>query len=1375
MSAFVLPITVRTTSRSVDLLIELRHPVELAVVLAEMIRLAGLPSDSTLHLGIGPVETSWILGRPPLLAGCVLTTRPQDTVRTIGPVNLSCVAGPDAGGWVPLEAQPVEVGRSPTCDLSLDDLELSRRHARVSWSDEGLMVTDLDSVNGVRVSGPPRIGSTLTVPPGELVRLGASVLRAGLDSEPTLLLTPDGRGRVAVARPARIAPTFDHQLPSALGSAPERSRRPIPLLAAALGAVAGGAIAVVTGMWSFLLLAALGPVLMLATALSDRLSGRRTHRRDVADYRAAQRVDAEELESAVVADRRDAWDRYPDPATLARRAANCSTRLWERRPTHPDFLRLALGVGSRPSRVDRTDPPITTEVPITVNLAEIGVLGLAGECRPLLRHLLGQLAGLHSPADLHLSIFSDHPDLGRAQDLPHSAVDGSAASLPTGARAAAQLQRLPPHGDARVTVVILDDAHRWRRTAGMTDLLARAAESFGPGAIVEGPNHAARPVRAGPAKLFVICVSAQAEALPVECTAIATVESGRVVVAAGQATANAEATGVSAEYLDALVDDLAALSDPDTPGLGVPPEVHLSALFGGHSFREAVANGWSEPSMSVPFGLGASGTVTIDLEADGPHLLIAGTTGSGKSELLQTLIAGLACAAPPDRTAFLLIDYKGGAAFGPLGNLAHTTGMVTDLDAALAVRALRSLHAEVRRRERFLAAAGASDLKALRNHRASASDSADRHCADGRVPPSLVIVVDEFATLGAELPEFLRGLLDVAQRGRSLGLHLVLATQRPAGVLSPAMKANIGLRICLRVTDDADSVDVIDTPAAARLSGEVAGRAWVRYERSRITLVQVARVSGAARRGPLVRLRGSAAGDHGDSRKATPGVGTRSALGTTRSDLGTTRPDLGTRSELDEIVEAVTAAAAGMPRPAPPWLPALPQLVPPTGDQAGRRDVIGILDRPAEQLQPLLRIPAASVLVLGPPASGRSCALRRFGWMAAADGAQVLVIDPGRGLADLSSWPGVRSHLDGQDPVLVQRLVHRLQAELRTRNGVPGPPVLLLVDGWDLVSGPLDALDYGATSAAITDLAGRGPSAGIRVVLSGDPRLAHHRIAGAFGSVLRFGVDDRGDVMSGPPGRGRCGPDEMQVVHCPAGISAPATEPIPQRGITVRPLPVFAQFLDLPAAAPEAVPIGFGGDDAGARTVDLTGAGGLLVAGPRRSGVTTALGVLATAAAAAGIPVLRAGSRPSAPPPSPFCVTGVGPPHPGVGCRDVDIRDGFDALRRLLVDHQGPLLLVADEVDSWPSEGEALLARFVTVAGVAQNLAVGARLDRAVRCSRGPIAELAALRTGLLLHADSTDGSLLDAVLPRRRGSLPAGRGHLVSRGQAVPIQVANL
>ena len=221
-------------------------------------------------------------------------------------------------------------------------------------------------------------------------------------------------------------------------------------------------------------------------------------------------------------------------------------------------------------------------------------------------------------------------------------------------------------------------------------------------------------------------------------------------------------------------------------------------------------------SQSAVLGADASGAFEIDLIRDGPHALVAGTTGSGKSELLRTLVASLALRNSPQQMSFVLIDYKGGAAFGECERLPHVVGLVTDLDHSLTERALQSLGAELRTRERLFADAGAANLEGYR--------SAPRRTPVAR----LVLVIDEFATLAEELPDFVTGLVGIARRGRSLGVHLVLATQRPGGVVSPEIRANVDLRIALRVTDAAESTDVVGCDAAAWIDRSLPGRAFVR-------------------------------------------------------------------------------------------------------------------------------------------------------------------------------------------------------------------------------------------------------------------------------------------------------------------------------------------------------------------------------------------------------------------------------------------------------------------------------------------------------------------------------------------------------------------
>src|SRR5262249_12833399 len=187
--------------------------------------------------------------------------------------------------------------------------------------------------------------------------------------------------------------------------------------------------------------------------------------------------------------------------------------------------------------------------------------------------------------------------------------------------------------------------------------------------------------------------------------------------------------------------------------------------------------------------------------------------------------------------------YKGGAAFADCAGLPHVSGLVTDLDDHLAGRALASLAAELRRRERLLRQVGAPDLDTYVRARANAV--VRRDSTPPPPLPRLVVVVAEFRVLGEELPQFVAGLVRAAVVGRSLGVHLVLATQRPAGAVSADIRANVNLRIALRMTDRADSQDVLDVPDAAEIEPATPGRAIARSGGTAPTTFQVARVSCA--------------------------------------------------------------------------------------------------------------------------------------------------------------------------------------------------------------------------------------------------------------------------------------------------------------------------------------------------------------------------------------------------------------------------------------------------------------------------------------------------------------------------------------------------
>ncbi len=246
----------------------------------------------------------------------------------------------------------------------------------------------------------------------------------------------------------------------------------------------------------------------------------------------------------------------------------------------------------------------------------------------------------------------------------------------------------------------------------------------------------------------------------------------------------------------------------------------------------AVANRKDNGTLRALVGSKGVEPLYLDLKNEGPHALVGGTTGAGKSEFLQSWVMGMAAAYSPDRVSFLFVDYKGGAAFADCLHLPHTVGLVTDLSQHLVRRALTSLRAELHYREHLLNRKKAKDLLALQRE------------ADPEAPPYLIIIVDEFAALATEVPEFVDGVVDVAARGRSLGLHLILATQRPAGVIKDSLRANTNLRVALRMADEDDATDILGVPTAAYFDPSIPGRGAAKTGPGRIQGFQTGYAGG---------------------------------------------------------------------------------------------------------------------------------------------------------------------------------------------------------------------------------------------------------------------------------------------------------------------------------------------------------------------------------------------------------------------------------------------------------------------------------------------------------------------------------------------------
>ena len=1198
------------------------------------------------------------------------------TLQCVSGFFVDVIAGPASGGHLQIgPGQTRVIGRSRACDLPVDDDLVSAQHLIISVPETGggILLRDMRTTNGTRVIGADGSaslfhGETRAWGKDDLIQIGSHVLQLRVvNIQPAKLRPADAGARPSVGAgplqvvqlsPARPRPA----LPPKIGAPPEAPKEPhkrrLPWVAMATSALGGLVMAAIFRMAFMLIFSVLAPVGMLLQFLWERRSTRRDRATELKQYERELAAHEAEVRAREVETSRIKRMLAGDPAQCRRHAAVPTVELWQFSHTPPSDAQVLIGL------IRDGVTPLPFHVSLSADA--IGVFGPPDLVESFMRWVALQITTGFSPSTAHL--IGPWPWIAR---LPHGSDGGRPAASDGG--------------------------------AFVFEFCAASTERAG-----------AKRARA---KQFIY--AAQRSELPAHCEIVLEVRpdfSARCEVLARHEVHEVEKLcGVTSELIEAVATDLMPLRDADS----LPPVFQTLDELWGNPTLQTISAHWNKMSrepgrLLAPLGQNDSGElVEIDLARNGPHLLIGGTTGAGKSVLQRALIMSLALTQRPEHLALVLVDYKGGAAFRCLEDLPHVIDTVTDLDEAATVRTLESLRAELRRREHVLAEHGFSDHDQL----------ADEGLIEAA--PRLVIVVDELRALSDQHPELLNELVQLAALGRSLGVHLVLATQRPGSVVNADMRANINARIALRVQSSADSRDILDAPDAAEISASRPGSALMRFGSAPVQPLQVAAI---------------------------------------------------TDSQAQDLTQRIaqTARSIGARAPRRPWLAPLPRVLPfdalkalidPAPNSQGlhrsslSRLVVGLRDHASELVQDALmaNIGAGHLMIAGGPGSGRTSALRALA-LAADIPVHVIAAKPAQ-IADAHApWIGTCASIEDE------RLIVGLSEALLSQ---PAHQRLVLVDDADWLLDP----DSGLTRAwaALQHLLRRGQENQITLALAGGRLLLAPRISELMTTrwILNWS-DDTATTMgavsretpipAGPGGiaqveSGKTTPARIAWTAPPKPQSWPDRQVQTTEIIRLKPLPELISEAELVRAtkeehelagrgAPSKIMLGLGGTQASLQQIPPTS---LLIAGPPGSGRTNALKLIASECQRIG--------------------------------RDVVLLHPDNALEQLnSADHDA--VIAIDDVDlalSWDPHAKWVDTLTDRLRDGASVIAAGATSGWANSFS-GFLAQMRRMRSGVILHPATRGSNEIFGLDVSRVGdgaNAPIGRGVLVHNGQITALQMA--
>lgn len=761
----------------------------------------------------------------------------------------------------------------------------------------------------------------------------------------------------------------------------------------------------------------------------------------------------------------------PSPDTLLEFAEKQNRRLWERTPKDKDFLSIRLGVGERDFEIRLNAPKKTFTLdddalidnavalsekyktlhnaPISVSLIENRVVGVVGESQSVANIIITNIVTLHAPDEVKLVLIYNPrkgDELGWAMNMPHVWSDDRRQRYvaTSGEEAENLLSQLGEYITNRETRLSKNDV----RVPHFVFLVMNDE------LIKNSPYRRFMINSESNIGVSLIFFGSRFSDIPKECGAIIQKDADTCGIYIRDKNENRlvkfKADNIIHTQMTELVSSINKIKLPSSRiSEGIPERITFLDMYKvGNIDSLKILNRWrtntSEKSLAAAIGVKAGGEVfSLDIHEKhhGCHGLVAGTTGSGKSEFLQAYILSMMINYSPNEVAFVLVDFKGGDMARPFLKSPHLAATISNLSGNTLYRALVSLQAEVKSRQNIFNISAEQlgiDKLDINSYQKYFKENKLEHPL-----PHLVIVIDEFAQLKTQHPEFMAKLIDIAQVGRSLGIHLILATQRPSGVVDPQIWSNSRFKVCLKVLDKQDSMDMINRSEAALIKQP--GRGYVQVGYDEIFEQIQSGYSGADY---------VAQSEYVDEQSVSVKLVNDSAetIRKAKKQMGGIKSS---RTQLEEAVSAIaaTGVAVGL-KTKQLWLPPLPEqllLENISGDECrfatekwdkGDLDgvICGVADMPEVQAQrPFIvdLVKNGHLVIYGSSGTGKSALVQTilFGYALkySPKSFNVFVLDfGGGGLSGIAEMPHCAEYSDGSSDS-VDEILNKLQAAMVER------------------------------------------------------------------------------------------------------------------------------------------------------------------------------------------------------------------------------------------------------------------------------------------------------------------------------------------------------